>query len=287
VSATRDLATALQLLLPHRLLSRIVYYATRWRFKPWKSLLIGSLRRAYGISLAEAAIADPREFEHFNAFFTRELKPGARPIASGVIVSPADGKVSQSGPISDGRIVQAKGIDFSIAELLGDAAEAGPFDGGQFATIYLSPRDYHRVHMPLAGVLRRSIHVPGRLFSVAPWTAEAIPRLYARNERLCLLFDTEQGPLALIFVGAIFVSSIQTVFEGEVTPPYASRIRIRDHDRERAPRFATGEEVGRFNMGSTVIVLLPKGAPPWREFAPETPIKMGEALTTPTLEITP
>ncbi len=276
----RDIATAVQLLLPHRLLSRVVYYATRWRFKPWKALLIGTLKNAYGIRLDDAVIQDTAEFEHFNAFFTRELKASARPIANEAIVSPADGKVSQSGPVREGRIIQAKGMDFSVEELLGDATEAALFEDGQFATIYLSPRDYHRVHMPLAGALRRSTHIPGRLFSVAPKIVESIPRLYARNERLCLLFDTEHGPMALVFVGAIFVSSIQTVFEGEVTPPYASRIRHRDFDRERAPRFAKAEEVGRFNMGSTVIVLTPKGAPALRaDLAPEMPIRMGEALS--------
>lgn len=280
MSVMRDFATAVQLLLPHRLLSRLVYYATRWRFQPWKALLIGTLKSAYGIRLDDAVIQNTAEFEHFNAFFTRELKAGARPIASNAIVSPADGKVSQSGAVREGRVVQAKGMDFSVEELLGDATEAALYEGGQFATIYLSPRDYHRVHMPLAGTLRRTTHVPGRLFSVAPKIVESIPRLYARNERLCLLFDTEHGPMALVFVGAIFVSSIQTVFEGEVTPPYAARIRHRDFDRERAPRFATGEEVGRFNMGSTVIVLTPKGAPALRsDLVPEIRIRMGEALS--------
>lgn len=281
---TRDLGVALQLILPHQLLSRIVYYATRWTFKPWKRLLISVLQRAYGIRLDEAVITDADAFAHFNAFFTRALKPEARPIdpTPGALVCPADGRISQIGPISAGRIVQAKGMDYSVAELLGGHDdEAERFAGGGFATVYLSPRDYHRVHAPCAGRLRRAIHVPGRLFSVAPWTTESIPRLFARNERLALLFDTEQGPLAVVLVGAIFVSSIETVFDGEVTPPYADRVRVRDYSGTNAPSFALGDEIGRFNMGSTVILLSGAGLPGWRaDLAAGDPVRMGLRLSS-------
>lgn len=279
----RDLGVALQLLLPHRALSRIVYYATRWTFRPWKRLLIGTLKRAYGISLDDAVVTDAEEYPSFNAFFTRALKPGARPLdpAAGALLCPADGCISQLGPINAGRIVQAKGMDYTVSELLGGSDDdAAAFQDGQFATVYLSPRDYHRVHAPFGGRLRRAIHVPGRLFSVAPWTTESIPRLFARNERLALLFDTEQGPLAVVLVGAIFVSSIETVFDGEVTPPYADAVRVRDYNAAHAPSFVSGAELGRFNMGSTVIVLAAPGHPLWRgDLGAGGQVRMGERLT--------
>lgn len=281
---TRDLGVALQLLLPHQLLSRLVYYATRWTWGPWKRLLINNLQRIYKIDMSDALNADLQSYPSFNAFFTRALKPDARPIEStDSLVSPADGCISQIGAIHAGRIVQAKGLDFSVSELLGGRDEdAAAFVDGQFTTIYLSPRDYHRVHAPFAGKLVRAIHVPGRLFSVAPWTTESIPRLFARNERLALLFDTPQGPLAVILVGAIFVSSIETVFDGEVTPPYADQVRVRDYSGANAPQFAIGEEIGRFNMGSTVIVLCGKDFTHWLGgWQAGSHISLGQRLAEP------
>jgi phosphatidylserine decarboxylase len=278
----RDLGVALQLLLPHQLLSRIVYYAMRWTWGPWKRLLISQLKRAYRIDMTDALNPDLESYPSFNAFFTRALRPDARPIAdTDGLVSPADGCISQIGAIADGRIVQAKGIDYSVAELLGGRqSDAQAFENGGFATIYLSPRDYHRVHAPFAGRLLRAIHVPGRLFSVAPWTTESIPRLFARNERLALIFDTERGPLAVVLVGAIFVSSIETVFDGEVTPPYADQVRIREYSGSSAPSFAIGAEIGRFNMGSTVIVLSGADFPHWEPtLAAEARIRMGERMS--------
>ncbi len=279
----RDLGVALQLLLPHQALSRIVYYATRWRFKPWKRLLISSISRAYDIELSQALEPDPEAYESFNAFFTRALRADARPIAdgAGVVVSPADGAISQIGHIREGRILQAKGLDYTVEELLGGStADADAFEGGSFATVYLSPRDYHRVHMPFAGKLRRTIHVPGRLFSVATWTAESIPRLFARNERLVMLFDTDLGPLCVVMVGAIFVSSMETVFSGEVTPPYADAIVSRDYSGSSAPQFSTGAELGRFNMGSTAIVLTGARFDSFAEhLQAQTKVNMGQALT--------
>jgi phosphatidylserine decarboxylase len=281
MSIKRDLGVALQLLLPHQLLSRIVYYAMRWTWRPWKRLLISQLQRAYRIDMADALNPDLESYPSFNAFFTRALKPDARPIADTGLVAPADGCISQIGPITAGRIVQAKGMDYSVSELLGGRdADALPFDGGSFATIYLSPRDYHRVHLPFAGRLVRAIHVPGRLFSVAPWTTESIPRLFARNERLALIFDTEHGPLAVVLVGAIFVSSIETVFDGEVTPPYADQVRVREYGGSSAPSFISGAEIGRFNMGSTVIVLCGANFPRWDgALAAESRVRMGQRMS--------
>lgn len=279
----RDLGVALQLVLPHQFLSRIIYYLMRWTWRPWKRLMINTLSRAYRIDLNDAQEPDVEAYASFNAFFTRALKPEARPIESqgGALVSPADGRISQLGRIREGRIVQAKGLDYTVTELLGGHAdEAALFEGGGFATIYLSPRDYHRVHVPFAGRLRRAIHVPGRLFSVAPWTTESIPRLFARNERLALLLETEQGPLAVILVGAIFVSSIETTFDGEVTPPYADQVRVRDYSAAQAPEFDVGAEIGRFNMGSTVIVLSAATFPDWdSSLAPDMSLRMGQRLS--------
>ncbi|WP_431637977.1 archaetidylserine decarboxylase [Dyella sp. KULCS107] len=269
----------LQYILPHRALSRLVYWATRWTFRPWKNWLIGTIVRNYQVDMAEAAQPDPDAYEHFNAFFTRALKPGARvPDADpAALLCPADGRISQAGDIVDGRIFQAKGQSFTAAELLGDEAAAAPFRDGRFVTVYLSPRDYHRVHMPLAGTLRETVHVPGRIFSVAPFAVEAIPRLFARNERLVCHFDGEHGPFAVVLVGAILVSSVSTVWDGLVIPPYAPGIRRKSFaDRDiQLERFA---EMGRFNMGSTVIVLLPPGSAALDPLVPQQAVKVGQRL---------
>ena len=251
----------LQYLLPHRFLSRLVYWATRWTFAPWKNWLIATIVRNYDVDMAEAVQSDPLAYQHFNAFFTRKLKPGARQADAdpATLLSPADGRISQAGVIVEGRIFQAKGQDYTAAELLGgDEAAAAPYRNGSFVTVYLSPRDYHRVHMPMKGTLRETVHVPGRIFSVAPFAVEAIPRLFARNERLVCHFDGEHGPFVVVMVGAILVSSVATVWDGLVIPPYASLIRRKSFAGQNITleRFA---EMARFNMGSTVIVLLPPG----------------------------
>ena len=274
------LSVLLQYVLPHRLLSRLVMWATRWTFAPWKNFLIGRIVKTYRVDMDEAETADHDDFRHFNAFFTRALKPGARPQPADpdAILCPADGRISQSGPITAGRVLQAKGQDFSVAELLGDAAAAAPFADGSFATVYLSPRDYHRVHMPLAGELVETVHVPGRLFSVAPFAVAAIPRLFARNERLVCHFRGEHGPFVVVLVGAMLVSGVETVWGGVEIPPYASSITRRDW-RGRGITLARGAEMGRFNMGSTAIVLLPAGVGRFdAALAPEQAVRVGQRV---------
>lgn len=270
----------LQYILPHRLLSRIVFHATRWTWAPWKDFLIRLITRRYRVDMSEAAEPDIAAYPHFNAFFTRALKPGARPLAADprALLCPADGRISQSGPIHDGRIFQAKGQAFTAAELLGDESAAVPYRDGHFVTVYLSPRDYHRVHMPLTGKLLSTLHVPGRLFSVAPLAVQSIPRLFARNERLVCHFEGEHGPFAVVLVGALLVSSVSTVWGDLEIPPYASSIRTRDY-RAGDIRLQRGAELGRFNMGSTVIVLLPRdGGILSASLQPEQAVQVGQAI---------
>lgn len=268
--------------LPHHLLSRLMLRLTRLRSPALVPPAIRLFVRRFGVDLSEAREPDPGAYPHFNAFFTRGLLQGVRPVdgAEGTIVSPADGTVSQLGQVEDRRIFQAKGREYDLVELLGgDPDRAAPFAGGEFITIYLSPRDYHRVHMPFAGQLRQMVHVPGRLFSVAPHTVRAIPRLFARNERVACLFDTDLGPMALVLVGAIFVASIETTWAGVVTPPRGRRVTWTDYGDGSPPRLAKGEEMGRFNMGSTVILLLPANRIRWgNALAAQTPVRMGQAL---------
>ena len=273
--------TALSWVLPHRLLSAIARSAA-YSTRPWlKQALIDTVTRRFGVDLDEAAQPDPTAYPTFNAFFTRALKPGARvpdpdPRA---LLMPADGRISQLGRIeTDGRIFQAKGRSFTAAQLLGDAEAARVFAGGSFATVYLSPRDYHRVHMPWTGTLRETVHVPGRLFSVGTEAVRDVPGLFARNERLVCHFDTDFGPMASVMVGALLVSGVETVWSGVEIPDYADEVVRRDWRGQGIvlERFA---EMARFNYGSTVIVLLPPGAATLSpELAAETPVRLGQAL---------
>lgn len=274
--------TALTYVLPHRLLSslarRLAYSRTPW-LKQW---LIDTVVRKFGVDLKEAAEPDPRAYPTFNAFFTRALKPGARAADADprTLLMPADGHVSQCGPIAGGTIFQAKGRSFTAAELLGDAEAAKPFENGLFATVYLSPRDYHRVHMPWTGTLRETVHVPGRLFSVGTAAVRDVPRLFARNERLVCHFDTDFGPMACVMVGALLVSSVETVWSGVEIPAYADRITRKDWRGKgiTVERFA---EMARFNYGSTVIVLLPPAmAALDASLGAESPVKLGQKLAT-------
>lgn len=260
-----SLVTRLTYVLPHRLMSaaaRAVAYSDRPRLKRW---LIDTVVRRFGVDLSEAAQPDARAYPTFNAFFTRALRPGARVADPDprALLMPADGHVSQCGEITadgdgGGRIFQAKGQSFTVAELLGDDKAAEAFAGGLFATVYLSPRDYHRVHMPWTGRLRETVHVPGRLFSVGPDAVRTVPRLFARNERLVCHFDTDFGPMAMVMVGALLVSGVETVWSGEEIPAYGRGITVKDYRGEEivVGRF---EEMARFNYGSTVVVLLPPG----------------------------
>ena len=269
----------LQYMLPHRALSRVVYWATRWTFTPWKNWLIGTIVRNYQVDMSEAAQPDPFGYPHFNAFFTRELRPGARLAEPdpATLLCPADGRISQAGAIVDGRIFQAKGQHYTAAELLGDAEAAAPYRNGSFLNVYLSPRDYHRVHMPLSGTLRETVHIPGRIFSVAPFAVEAIPRLFARNERLVCHFDGEHGPFVVVMVGAVLVSSVSTVWDGLVIPPYAPSIRRKSFAGQniQLERFA---EMARFNMGSTVIALFREGMVELDPWQPQQAVKVGQRL---------
>lgn len=243
-------------LLPHRLLSHMVRRLTRCRL-PWiKNLLIGAFSGRFDINLQEATEADPYAYPDFNSFFTRALRADARsqPADPLAIACPVDGTVSAAGRVETGRLLQAKGIDYPVAALLGDDRRAGIFTGGSFATIYLSPRDYHRIHMPCDGRLTATSYIPGRLFSVAPHTTRAIPGLFTRNERLVALFDSDYGPFAVIMVGAIFVSCMETAWSGIVNPTLLSQPQHTDFAGD-AVTLARGDEMGRFNMGSTVILL--------------------------------
>ena len=275
------LTTLPQYVLPHHALSSMMSLLTHCENKTWKNLFIKQIIKHYGVNMDEAQEPDIKAYRSFNHFFTRELKPGARPLStdSNAIVCPADGAVSQAGDISDGQIFQAKGKSFTATDLLGgDAARAEPFNNGVFTTIYLSPKDYHRLHMPLTGTLREMVHIPGRLFSVNTATTNSVPGLFARNERVAAIFDTEAGPMALILVGAIFVSSIETVWHGVVTPPSITEVQSWQYG-DNAPTLKIGEEMGRFNMGSTIIVLFGKDKAKWdTEFKANKSFKLGELI---------
>lgn len=230
--------------------------------------------------MSEAQEPDCTQYPSFNEFFTRELREGVRPIAQADVVCPADGAISQMGPINSGLLLQAKGRYFTVEDLLGgDAERAAQFAAGQFATIYLSPRDYHRVHMPLDGTLVATTYVPGKLFSVNGVTAQNVDRLFARNERLVCHFDTALGPVAVILVGAMIVAGIETVWDGQVAPPPRSPVTKRFDALPQPVTLARGDELGRFKLGSTVILLFPEGAIDWAEgYAPDSVTRMGEAL---------
>jgi phosphatidylserine decarboxylase len=270
-----------QYLLPHHLLSHWMSKLTHCENKIWKNLFIGLIIRLYGVNMSEAKYPDIEHYASFNRFFTRELKEGARPITAdeSAIASPADGAVSQAGSITGGRIFQAKGHGYTALELLGgDAERAKAFENGSFATIYLSPKDYHRLHMPLTGTLKEMVHIPGRLFSVNAATVGAVPNLFARNERVACIFDTEAGPMALILVGAIFVSSVETVWHGVVTPPTIGEARTWRYTNS-APILEKGDEMGRFNMGSTIIVLFGQSRTAWIEdLLAAKPVRLGEMI---------
>ncbi len=282
-SASARAFVALQYLLPQHLLSALVHELTRSRVRWLKNALIGGFLRHFHPDMSDAEQPDPLAYESFNAFFTRALRTSARPADPdpSAIVSPVDGSVSQLGRLDGSWLLQAKGYAYTLESLLAaDGTWASTFRGGSFATLYLAPFNYHRVHMPLAGTLRAAWYVPGRLFSVNATTAASVPGLFARNERLVCLFDA--GPLnfALVLVGALFVGSMSTVWHGEVTPRRPRQRADLPLDAGRSSlTLARGAEVGRFNMGSTVILLLPPGKAEWQAtLAPGSSVRLGATL---------
>lgn len=272
---------ASQYVLPQHLLSRAVGTLADAEMEWIKNPLINLFIKQFGVNMSEAQRQTASEFKSFNDFFTRELIDGARPIEgdASVLSSPADGAVSQLGEIVDGRVFQAKGQDYCLTELLGgDAQRAAPFMGGEFATIYLSPKDYHRVHMPMKGTLRDMIYVPGDLFSVNQVTAENVPRLFARNERVVCIFDTEKGPMAMVLVGAMIVAAVETVWAGHIAPP-RRELKVTEYGAPTPVSLEKGAEMGRFKLGSTVILCHPKDTVKWSEnLKAGTPLRMGEAI---------
>jgi phosphatidylserine decarboxylase len=281
-SVIERLLAGFQYVLPQHFLSRIVYALMRCEITWVKNLLIALITRIAGINVNEAASPDPADYASFNAWFTRELKPGARTFDPDpqAFLSPCDGRISETGPLLKNRILQAKGKDYSLQDLLANDPVCQQLDDGYFSTIYLSPRDYHRIHMPLTGQLQRMIHVPGRLFSVAPYTVRQVPRLFARNERVICIFETDSGPLVMVLVGAMLVSSTETVWAGEVTPTKNKDVTVTDYSKQDIS-LTKGDEMGRFNMGSTVILLMPpKTVNSLISLAAGDPVKVGQRLAS-------
>jgi phosphatidylserine decarboxylase len=273
------LAVLPQYLLPKQALTTL---AGKFASAQLGGLTTSVIRRfvaRYNVNMGEAANPDITSYASFNDFFTRALKPGARPLAAADLICPVDGAISQFGPIAKDQIFQAKGHTYSTTALVGgDAEAAARFDNGHFATLYLSPRDYHRIHMPCAGELTRMAHVPGDLFSVNPTTARGVPGLFARNERVVCFFESAQGPFVLVLVGATIVGSMATVWHGQVNPPRTGTLRQWDYAKGQVS-LQQGEEMGRFLLGSTVVMLFPQGPlqfnPQW---APMRAIQLGEAM---------
>jgi phosphatidylserine decarboxylase len=272
-----------QYLMPKRAMTWLGRHIANAQAGAVTTAIVRRFIRHYGVDMAEAAESDPAAYPSFNAFFTRALRADARPVAAADWVCPVDGTISQFGRIDEGLLLQAKGHHYGAAALLGgDGALAAHFHHGHFATLYLSPRDYHRVHMPGAGTLRRMVHVPGALFSVNPATARGVPGLFARNERVVCVFDgagADPRPWALVLVGATIVGSRATVWHGVVNPPRPGRVRRWDYDGADAPVLAQGHEMGRFLLGSTVVLLWPAGPlvfdPAW---APGGAVRLGEPM---------
>ncbi len=273
------LAVLPQYLMPKQALTTLAGKFASARLGGLTTAVIRWFVGRYNVNMGEAANPDIASYASFNDFFTRALKDGARPLADADLICPVDGAISQFGPIAKDQVFQAKGHSYSTTALVGgDAALGARFENGHFATLYLSPRDYHRIHMPCAGELTRMIHVPGDLFSVNPTTARGVPGLFARNERVVCVFESAQGPFVLVLVGATIVGSMATVWHGQVNPPRPGTLRQWDYAPGQV-RLQKGEEMGRFLLGSTVVMLFPQGPlqfnPQW---APVRPIQLGEAM---------
>jgi phosphatidylserine decarboxylase len=275
-----QLAVLPQYLMPKLAMTRL---AGRIASAEWGALttwVIEGFISRYKVNMSEAVHEDPAHYKSFNEFFTRPLKEGVRPLASSTWVCPVDGAISQCGAIELDQIFQAKGHQYSTRALVGgDAAMAAQFQNGQFATLYLSPRDYHRIHMPIAGKLLRMIHVPGDLFSVNPTTARGVPGLFARNERVVCEFETAQGPMVLVLVGATIVGSMATVWHGQVNPPRPGMVREWHYDTQNV-LLQKGEEMGRFLLGSTVVMLFQQNSIAFpTDWLSTRPLQMGEAMS--------
>lgn len=265
--------------LPHHAVSRVVYWLTR-REGRLVTPVIKRFIALFDVDMNDAVEPDISTYPTFNAFFTRALNAEARPIAAGdnEIACPADGRISAIGPITEGQVLQAKGKEYSLAALLGDDQLASEFANGSFVTVYLSPRDYHRLHMPIDGTLVSQTHVPGRLYSVAPHTVRTIDGIFAKNERVIAVFDTPKGRVALVLVGAINVAAIETVWHGLVTPPAGKEIKRWAYENETAVSLSRGEEMGRFNMGSTIIAVFEHSVR-WRQDMNEgDAVRMGQFM---------
>jgi len=265
----------LQYLLPQHLLSKLMFWFARIETAWIKNTFTLWFVNKHQVNLAEAELDNISEYVHFNDFFTRSLKSQARPISESEIISPVDGVISQAGKVKDSQVLQAKGYDFSISQLLGGES-VEKIENGHFATIYLAPKNYHRIHMPIDGKLVSMRYIPGNLFSVNHKTVNKVNRVFARNERLVCLFDTVFGRVAFVLVGAIFVGSMETSWHGQVTPPYGKVFKVYDYTEKEFELFK-GEEMGRFNMGSTVIMLLPENAPALKLHSGQE-LKMGQSL---------
>lgn len=274
-----QLFVLLQYLLPKQLLTSLAGRIAAREASALTTALIRWFVRRYGVDMSEAAQSDIAHYTSFNQFFTRALRPGSRPIAEHGLICPVDGAISQLGAINGDQIFQAKGQHYSTTALLGgDRALADNFIGGQFATLYLSPRDYHRIHMPCDGRLKRMLHVPGELFSVNPATARGVAGLFARNERVVCVFEGERGPFVMVLVGATIVGSMATVWHGVVNPPRPGTVREWNYDG-RSVTLERGDEMGRFLLGSTVVLLFPANTIMFdSEWRAERTVRMGEFM---------
>ncbi len=273
--------TFLQHVLPHKIISKIADLSANCEITWIKNFLIGYFLKRYNVNMREAIVEDPFAYKSYNAFLTKHLKPTARPIAGNAqaIVSPADGLMAQCGHIKDDKIIQAKGHDYTVQDLLANDPIAKQFMHGNFATIYLAPKDYHRVHMPFAGTLQKMIYIPGKLFSVNTHAAENIPGVFARNERVVSIFQTEAGVMAVVLVGAMIVGGMETTWAGQIAPPHSKQVQTTDYSSQPPITLAKGAEMGLFKLGSTVIVLFAPNAVNWdQSITIDSAVKFGQQI---------
>ena len=276
------LFVSLQYLLPHHRITALTHWLTRIEWSPFKDFIIRRFVQAFQVDMSSAVEQNPTAYPSFNQFFTRALTPSARPITdkNGALACPVDGTVSEVGTIEADRLYQAKGHDFSLTALLGNRDQcAAQFSNGLFATLYLAPSDYHRIHIPCDARLRETLYIPGRLFSVNAATVARVPGLFARNERLVAIFDTDHGPMAMVMVGAMNVGSVETVWSGVEMPPSRRWQRYRKFAGQTPPEYVRGDEIARFNMGSTVILLFPENTLQWDTFlSAGASVRMGQSI---------